>query len=63
MNKANQQALVQTANMNLIAIRQAEVGYFTTFFGDFGTQAALMLGFICGSISQVQAKIPYCFPV
>jgi len=53
MNQANQQVVAQAANMNLVAIRQAEVAYFTTFFSDFGTQAALMIGFVCGSISQV----------
>ena len=53
MNQANQKVVVQNANMRLIAIRQAEVAYFSNFFGNFGTQAAIMLGFICGSVSQV----------
>jgi hypothetical protein len=53
MNKASQQALVQETNMNLISIRQAELNYFNTFFSNFGTQCALLIGFICGSISQV----------
>jgi hypothetical protein len=53
MNQANQQVVLQNANMTLIQIRQYELGYFQTFFSNFGTQAALMIGFILGSISQV----------
>lgn len=53
MNQANQKVVVQTANMTLISIRSAEIAYFSTFFSSFGTQSALIIGFICGSISQV----------
>jgi hypothetical protein len=58
MNQANQKVVAQNANMTLVAIRQAEISYFADFFGNYGTQAALMIGFICGSISQVRNKLP-----
>lgn len=53
MNQAHQQKLVQETNMNLVAIRSAEIEYFSTFFSNFGTQAALIIGCIMGSVSQV----------
>lgn len=53
MNLANQQALIQAANMNLIGIRYIELSYFATFFANLGTQSALFIGFISGSLSQV----------
>jgi hypothetical protein len=53
MNQANQQVVIQSANMNLVQIRTFELNYFTTFFSNFGTQSALMIGFIAGSVSQV----------
>lgn len=55
MNQAHQQKLVQETNMNLVAIRSAEIDYFSTFFSNFGTQAALIIGCIMGSVSQVPA--------
>lgn len=53
MNQANQKAVIQEANMNLVGIRNVELGYFSTFYSNFATQAALMIGFIVGSLSQV----------
>jgi hypothetical protein len=53
MNQANQKVVIQNANMNLIHIRTFELNYFSNFFSNFGTQSALMIGFIAGSISQV----------
>eukprot|EP01038_Epipyxis_sp_PR26KG_P012148 gene12148-16265_t len=53
MNRANQNNLIQQTNLTLVTIRTAEIGYFSTFFNNFGTQCALMVGFICGSLSQV----------
>jgi hypothetical protein len=53
MNKANQLALIQATNINLIQIRASEISYFSTFFTNFGTQCALIIGFICGCVSQV----------
>ena len=53
MNQANQKAVVQNANMTLVSIRAAEIEYFSQFFSSFGTQSALVLGFISGSVSQV----------
>ncbi len=68
MNKANQKVVIQNANMTLIQIRQYEIGYFQIFFSNFGTQAALMIGFIAGSLSQVPGwdnppGAPYFFVV
>eukprot|EP01034_Spumella_vulgaris_P035571 gene35571-43861_t len=39
--------------MTLVSIRAAEIEYFSQFFSSFGTQSALVLGFISGSVSQV----------
>jgi hypothetical protein len=66
MNQANQQKLVQETNMNLVAIRSAEIEYFSTFFSNFGTQSALIIGCIMGSVSQVpgiNSNINYFFVV
>lgn len=52
MIQASQRAVFQEANMNLINIRNIEVEYFRNFFTQFGTQCALMIGLIAGSISQ-----------
>jgi hypothetical protein len=68
MNQANQKAVVQEANMNLVEIRNVELDYFSTFYSNFATQAALMIGFIVGSLSQVPtidnpSGAPYFFVV
>jgi hypothetical protein len=55
MYQASQKAVVQDANMVLINIRTAEVKYFSTFFGNFGTQAAIIAGAIVGALSQTPA--------
>lgn len=55
MNRANQRAVLQEANMLLVDIRSAEVQYYDSFFNNFATNAALMIGFICGAVSQVPA--------
>lgn len=52
MNRANQKAVIQETNMRLVQIRSYELDYFSRFFSDFGTQAALFVGFIAGSLSQ-----------
>jgi hypothetical protein len=44
MLKAGQAVVVQQANIDIIAIRTAEVQYFSQFFSSFGTQAALIAG-------------------
>jgi hypothetical protein len=38
MIRASQRALSQEANMALVAIRNVEINYFTSFFLNFGTQ-------------------------
>lgn len=59
MLQAKQKQIVQEANMTLINIRTAEVNYFTVFFGNFGLQASIVTGAICGSISQTPALHGY----
>ena len=54
--------------MNLINIRNIEIEYFRNFFTQFGTQCALMIGLIAGSISQAPglpnpSHSPYFFLV
>lgn len=39
--------------MNLVNIRNAEMEYFSTFYFYFGTRSALVIAFVCSSISQV----------
>lgn len=53
MLKAQQAQLAQTANIDLVNIRTAEINYFVQFFTNFGTQCALIAGFQLSSISQV----------
>lgn len=53
MLQASQNQVMQEANMALVKIRNAEIDYFSQFFANFGTQAALMFIFITGSLSQV----------
>jgi hypothetical protein len=52
MNKANQKVLNQFANISLIGIRQAEINYFSSFFGIFGFQCFFLTGIMAGSVSQ-----------
>jgi hypothetical protein len=53
MIQAQQHLVVQNTNVNLVSLRQAEVDYFANFYGVFGTQAAVMGGFIITGITQV----------
>jgi hypothetical protein len=53
MLKAQQNQLAQTANIDVVNIRTAEIEYFVQFFTNFGTQCALIAGFQLSSISQV----------
>mmetsp|Transcript_20003 Transcript_20003/g.34016 ORF Transcript_20003/g.34016 Transcript_20003/m.34016 type:complete len:320 (-) Transcript_20003:32-991(-) len=52
MNRAHQQALFQTTNLGLLAIRQSEINYYQGLNVAFGTQAALIGGFAYGVFSQ-----------
>ncbi len=60
MINANQNQLVQSANVNLVQLRQAEIAYFATFFSNFGTQSALMASFVINAVSQVPAYDATC---
>lgn len=55
MIRAEQKALAHEANIHLVNIRNFEIEYFSNFFTQFGTQCALMIGFITGSLSQAPA--------
>lgn len=60
MLKANEQQVAHTTNIDLVAIRNAEISYFSNFFTNFGTQCALIAGFILSSISQVPGLDASC---
>ena len=53
MQKANQEQVIQTTNVDLANIRSAEISYFSTFFSNFATQAALIATCIIQSVSQL----------
>ena len=52
MQKTQQEVLVQNANQDVLAIRQAEINYFSTFFNTFSVQAALLAGFVLNSLND-----------
>eukprot|EP00601_Ochromonadales_sp_CCMP2298_P007703 CAMPEP_0173194758 /NCGR_PEP_ID=MMETSP1141-20130122/14681_1 /TAXON_ID=483371 /ORGANISM="non described non described, Strain CCMP2298" /LENGTH=277 /DNA_ID=CAMNT_0014119219 /DNA_START=244 /DNA_END=1074 /DNA_ORIENTATION=+ len=60
MFRAEHKALVQTANIGLVNIRNIELTYFLDFFLNFGTQATLLAGLITGAISQTPAITADC---
>lgn len=53
MLKAEQNALIQEANKQLLTIRREELEYFVSVFSDFGTLAALIAGFTVSIVTQV----------
>ena len=55
MQAANQQALIQQTNQQILGIRQSELSYYSNYFYSFGNQAALIVGFTLGCVSQVPA--------
>jgi hypothetical protein len=59
MYKANQEALFQQTNQQLISIRQAEIQYYTNVNVAIGTQAALIGGFTYGIFTQNQPNPDY----
>ncbi len=56
MNRANQAALYQATNQGLLSIRQSELNYYVNLNVAFGTQAALIGGFI--GLPQVPQLLP-----
>ena len=60
MQKANQEQLIQNANIALINIRTLEVSYLSIFFGNFGTQFALITGLVAQAVTQVPALGAEC---
>ena len=57
MIQAEQQALFQTQNQEVLRIRQAELDYYMNFYGNFGTQAALMVGFVLNTLTNLIPNI------
>mmetsp|Transcript_15107 Transcript_15107/g.22725 ORF Transcript_15107/g.22725 Transcript_15107/m.22725 type:complete len:406 (+) Transcript_15107:142-1359(+) len=56
MLRAEQLALIQEANQQLLAIRQQEMNYYVTTFSSFGTQAALIAGFTLGALTGLDVE-------
>ena len=52
MNRANQEALFQQTNQQVLSIRQSEINYYLSLHVAFGTQAALIGGFTYGVFTQ-----------
>lgn len=50
MLRAEQLALIQEANQQLLAIRQQEMQYYVNTFSSFGTQGSLIAGFTLGTL-------------
>ena len=53
MLRAEQATLLQSANIQLLAIRQLELTYLTQCFGYLGLQQAFILGFAIQAVTQV----------
>lgn len=56
MLRAEQLALIQEANQQLLAIRRQEMDYYVATFSSFGTQAALIAGFTLGALTGLDAE-------
>jgi hypothetical protein len=54
MNRANQHLLFQATNQGLLGIRQSEINYYQSLNVAFGTQAALIGGFVYSVFTQNQ---------
>jgi PH domain len=52
MQFAEQEVLLQNANQEVLAVRQLELSYFSTFFNSFSVQAALLAGFVLNSLND-----------
>jgi hypothetical protein len=59
MFQANQKAVIQETNINLVNIRYMEIQYFSQFFTNFGTQCFILAGLICGTVSQTPTLDDY----
>ena len=53
MLKADQTAVLNRANVDMVTLREHEITYFSQFFSNFGTQAALIAGFSITTTTQV----------
>jgi hypothetical protein len=53
MIQAGQQALFQSQNQQVLSIRQSELDYFHNFYGNFGTQSALVVGFSLNTLTNM----------
>src|SRR5690349_20601523 len=63
MNQANQKALVQQINLGLLNIRQQEINYYLSLNLTFGTQAALIGGFMYSVFTQNPLNNEYDYGV
>jgi hypothetical protein len=61
MQKANNEALFQNTNFNIVGIRQQEIAYYVSVYQSFATQAALIGGFTYG-VLQNATKGPNWVP-
>ena len=51
MIRSEQHKLAQETNMILINIRNTEIEYFASFFGNFGIQAGVILAILMSNIT------------
>lgn len=56
MLRAEQLALIQSANQQLLAIRQQEMQYYTDVFTSFGTQGSLIAGFTLAALTGLDVR-------
>lgn len=56
MLRAEQLALIQEANQQLLAIRQQEMQYYVNTFSSFGTQGSLIAGFTLGALVGLDVR-------
>jgi hypothetical protein len=61
MLRANNEALFQNTNFNVVSIRQQEIAYYVSVYQSFATQAALIGGFTYG-VLQNATKGPNWVP-
>lgn len=65
MLRANQALLLQQTNIGLLNLRQIELNYYTTFYGAFSGQSAVLCGFVYSSVTQMGygGTVPYTGPI
>ena len=56
MIKAEQQALFQSTNQQVLSIRQIELDYFQSFYSNIGLQATIVAGFVISGLTGTNAQ-------